>query len=143
MPRPAVQRDADEPLLALRIVTLPRDTNPYGTIFGGVILSFIDQAGFVEASRHGRHRWVTAVMDRVEFVAPVLVGDIVSFLTRTVRTGTTSVTVEVAVDAERRDSGASVRVTEATLVMVAVGADGHPIPFAAPSTIGARGEGAG
>lgn len=124
------------------MVTLPRDTNPYGTIFGGVVLSWIDQAGFVEASRHGRHRWVTAAMDRVEFVAPVLVGDIVSLLTRTVRTGTTSVTVQVAVDAERRHSGACVRVTGATLTMVAVDAEGRPIPFAGPPTIGAPGEGA-
>ncbi|MEE8246325.1 MAG: hotdog domain-containing protein, partial [Alphaproteobacteria bacterium] len=47
-------------LTALRVVMLPRDTNQYGTIFGGVILSYIDQAGFIEARRHGRHRWVTA-----------------------------------------------------------------------------------
>jgi hypothetical protein len=73
--------------LALRVTMMPRDTNHYGTIFGGVILSLIDQAGFVEARTHGSHRWVTAAIDRVEFVAPVQVGDVVSLLTKTVRDG--------------------------------------------------------
>lgn len=117
--------------LALRIVTLPRDTNHYGTIFGGVILSYIDQAGFVEARRHGRHRWVTAAMDRVEFIAPVHLGDIVSFFSRTVRLGTKSVTVEIEVEAERHDTGEIVRVTAATLTMVSVDESGAPIPFRA------------
>jgi len=57
--------EGDQRRLALQVVTLPRDTNQYGTIFGGVILSYIDQAGFVEARRHGVHRWVTVAIDRV------------------------------------------------------------------------------
>lgn len=115
--------------LALRVVTQPRDTNHYGTIFGGVILSYIDQAGFVEARRHGAHRWVTASMDRVDFKAPVHTGDIVSFLTRTIRCGTTSVTVAVEVEAERREGGGLVPVTAATMTLVAVDRSGRPIPF--------------
>src|SRR5262245_54748514 len=91
--------------LALRVVTLPRETNQYGTIFGGVILSYMDQAGFVEARRHGVHRWVTVAIDRVEFKKPVHVGDAVSFYTSTVRTGTTSVTVRIDVEAERYLTG--------------------------------------
>lgn len=127
---------ADDPgHLALRIVTMPKDTNQYGTIFGGVILSYIDQAGFVEARRHGCHRWVTAAIDKVEFKAPVIVGDTVSFNTRTVRTGTKSVTVAVDVVAERYASDESVDVTHAQLVMVAVDANGQPIPFATPATV--------
>jgi acyl-CoA thioesterase YciA len=122
----------NERSLALRIVTMPRDTNHYGTIFGGVILSYIDQAGFVEAKRHGAHRWVTAAVDRVDFKAPVHLGDTVSFWARTVRLGTKSVTVEIEVDAERL-SGETVRVTVATLTMVAVDGSGRAIPFRVPA----------
>lgn len=125
------RKEADR-RLALRVVTLPRDTNHYGTIFGGVILSYLDQAGFVEARRHGAHRWVTASVDRVDFHAPVQLGDIVSFYTRTARKGTTSVTVTVQVEAERYLTGDVVEVTEATLTLVAVNAAGRPIPFDAP-----------
>ncbi|TVQ31139.1 MAG: acyl-CoA thioesterase [Phycisphaeraceae bacterium] len=113
---------------------MPRDTNQYGTIFGGVILSWIDQAGFVEARRHGAHRWVTAALDRVDFVAPVGLGDIVNFYTRTVRMGTKSVTVEVDVEVDRYATGQCVRVTTATTTMVAVGPDGKAIPFSSPPT---------
>ncbi|MBM4109503.1 MAG: acyl-CoA thioesterase [Phycisphaerae bacterium] len=120
--------------LALRVVTQPRETNHYGTIFGGVILSYIDQAGFVEARRHGAHRWVTASMDRVDFKAPVHTGDIVSFLTRTVRCGTTSVTVAVEVEVESPVGGDPVPVTAATMTLVAVDRGGKPLPFrSAPS----------
>lgn len=122
--------------IALRVIALPRDTNQYGTIFGGVILSLIDQAGFIEARKHGSHRWVTASMDRVDFKAAVLVGDVVNLYTWTQRTGTTSVTVCVEVEAERDTTGDRRTVTSATLTMVAVDAQGKPIPFASPPTIG-------
>ena len=121
---------------ALRVVLLPRDANVYGTIFGGVILSYIDQAGFIEARKHGMHRWVTASVDQVNFRAPVHVGDVVSFLTRTERTGTTSVTVCIRVEAERYLTGDVVHVTEATLTMVAINAAGRPIPFSSSPTVG-------
>ena len=121
--------------LALQIVTMPRDTNQYGTIFGGVILSFIDQAGFVEARRYGIHRWVTASLDRVDFKAPVHLGDIVSFYTRTSRLGSKSVTVLVEVEAERYESQDHVAVTSATITLVAVDAQGHPIPFRQPKSV--------
>ncbi len=122
--------------LALRVVTMPRDTNQYGTIFGGVILSYIDQAGFVEARRHGVHRWVTAAMDRIDFSAPVHLGDVVNFWARTTRLGTKSVTVEIEVEAERYTSGDCVTVTRATITLVSVGADGQPIPFRSAPTTG-------
>ncbi|MFG0244257.1 MAG: acyl-CoA thioesterase [Phycisphaerales bacterium JB054] len=121
--------------LALRVVTMPRETNQYGTIFGGVILSYIDQAGFVEARTHGNHRWVTASIDRVDFHAPVHLGDIVSFYTSTQRTGTKSVTVKVCVEAERYESQQTISVTEASITLVAVNADGKPIPFASPASV--------
>ena len=121
--------------LALRVATLPRDTNHYGTIFGGVILSYIDQAGFIEARRHGAHRWVTAALDRVEFKSPVHVGDVVNLYTSPVRLGTKSVTVQVEVEAERFTTGQVVAVTSATLVMVSVDAQGTPIPFRTAPTV--------
>lgn len=123
------------PTLALRVATLPRDTNHYGTIFGGVILSYIDQAGFVEARRNGQHRWVTASLDRVDFKAPVHLGDVVNFYASTVRQGTKSVTIQVEVDAERFTTGKAVRVTTATMTMVAIDASGKPIDFRSPPTV--------
>lgn len=114
--------------LALRVVTMPRETNPYGTIFGGVVLSYIDQAGFVEARRHGDFDWVTASIQRVDFRAPVGVGDIVSLHTHTTRLGRTSLDVAVEVYAERCRTFERVHVTSATLTMVAL-RDGIPTPF--------------
>ena len=130
--------ESNERRLALRVVTMPRETNIYGTIFGGVILSYIDQAGFVEARRHGVHRWVTASVDRVDFRAPVHTGDIVSLYTCTTRLGTKSVTVRVEVEAERYLTGETASVTTATVTLVAVDDKGTPIPFRSPPTISAR-----
>jgi acyl-CoA thioesterase YciA len=120
---------------ALRVVMMPRDANQYGSIFGGVILSYIDQAGFIEARRHGVHRWVTVSIDKVEFRAPVQIGDVVSFLTCTERTGTSSVHVRIRVEAERYTTGDNVHVTEATMTMVSVNAAGKAIPFDSPPTV--------
>jgi acyl-CoA thioesterase YciA len=118
--------------LSLRVITMPKDTNQYGTIFGGVILSYIDQAGYVEARRQGAgasQRWVTVALDRVEFKQPVHLGDVVAFYTMPMRLGTTSVTVRVEVEAERYDSGQTVPVTEASITLVCVDRDGKPVPF--------------
>jgi len=118
----------DERVMAMRIVTMPKETNPYGTIFGGIILSYIDQAGFVEARRHGDLDWVTAAVDKVEFHAPVHVGDIVTFTTCTTRLGRTSIDVQVEVEAERFTTHEVMRVTSARLTMVGM-RDGSPFPF--------------
>ena len=125
---------------AIRVLLLPKDTNAYGTIFGGVILSHIDLASAIEARRAGPHRFVTKAMREVEFHQPVFVGDIVSFFTETVRIGRTSVTVRVLVEAERWGAPSSaaraadipaerIKVTEAEVVFVAVDAEGHPVPI--------------
>ncbi|MEM9560092.1 MAG: acyl-CoA thioesterase [Planctomycetota bacterium] len=129
------QEGVNDRRVALRVVTMPKDTNQYGTIFGGVILSYIDQAGFVEARRHGNHRWVTASIQRVDFRAPVIVGDIVTLWTRTERIGRTSVTVCVDVEAERWSTGRTTDVTSAHLTMVAVDETGQPVPFAGGSGV--------
>lgn len=110
---------------AIRITLLPRDTNSAGTIFGGVILSYIDMAGAIEAHRRTRmDRFVTVAMREVIFHKPVFVGDLVSFYSETVRIGTTSITIRVIVEAERVGvSTERVRVTEAEVVYVAVDAN--------------------
>ena len=107
---------------AIRITMMPRDTNAHGTIFGGVILSYIDVAGGVEAVRHTEHdRFVTVAMKEIIFHEPVFVGDLVSFYATTTKLGSTSITIKVIVEAERFGSrGQSVRVTEAEVVYVAV-----------------------
>jgi acyl-CoA thioesterase YciA len=118
--------------VAIRVVLMPKDTNALGTIFGGVILSYIDQAGAVEAHRHCRGKIVTVAMREVVFHAPVFVGDLVSFYTSTRRLGTTSITVAVEVEAERgQPGGPKVKVTEAEVVFVHVDADGRPTPIPA------------
>ncbi len=121
--------------LALRVHMMPKDVNVQGTVFGGVILSLIDQAGFYEARLHGLHRWVTVAMDSIEFTRPVHAGDIVSLYTQTTRTGRSSVAMQVQVFAERFSNGETVPVTSATLTMVSVDADAQPIPFTSPPSI--------
>lgn len=117
----------------LRITLLPKDTNKHGTIFGGVILSHVDLAGAVEARRScGPHNFVTVAMDKVVFRAPVFVGDVVSFYAETMRVGRTSVTLKVTVEAERVESGETVRVTEAEIVYVAVDGERRPVPVRKP-----------
>ena len=156
---------------AIRVLLLPKDTNAYGTIFGGVILSHIDLASAIEARRIAPHHYVTKAMREVEFHEPVHLGDIVSFYTETVHVGRTSVTVRVLVEAERwgdvpelgiarprlaagdaeetadtgrqgpaagaslprrsaegAKAGETVKVTEAEVVLVAIDAQGRPVP---------------
>lgn len=114
---------------AIRVVMMPKDTNAMGTIFGGIILSYIDQAAFVEARRQCDKNLATVALHEVKFIAPVYVGDLVSFYTETLRIGNTSITVRVTVDAKR---GApphdTARVTQAEVVYVAILTPGHAVP---------------
>ncbi|HSS19083.1 MAG TPA: hotdog domain-containing protein [Pyrinomonadaceae bacterium] len=107
---------------AIRITLLPRDTNSAGTIFGGVILSYIDMAGAIEAHRRtGMARFVTVAMREVIFHKPVFVGDLMSLYAETINIGNTSITIRVIVETERIGLPAEqVRVTEAEVVYVAV-----------------------
>jgi acyl-CoA thioesterase YciA len=114
---------------AIRVVMLPRDTNADGTIFGGVLLSLIDQAAYVEAMRQAHHRYVTVSFKEVEFHEPVHVGDVVSIYAQTTKIGRTSITLHVRVCANRRaNPDQNVKVTEADVVFVAVNTEGRPIP---------------
>jgi acyl-CoA thioesterase YciA len=115
---------------SIRVVMMPKDTNAHGTIFGGVILSYIDQAAAVEAKRHGASMIVTVAMREVVFHEPVLVGDLVSFYTKLVRIGRTSITVSVEVLSERdAPQSRPVKVTEAEVTFVNVDENRRPIPI--------------
>ena len=115
---------------AIRVLMMPRDTNAHGTIFGGVILSYIDQAGAIEARRQGSRNMVTVSMDKVVFHEPVFVGDLVSFWTETLRIGNTSITVKVVCESLRAGEALrKVLVTEAQVVYVNLGEDRRPAPI--------------
>lgn len=126
-----------EPYVAIQTVMLPKDTNPHGTIFGGVLLANIDMAGAIGAQHEVQRRggnstaaFVTVAINRVEFKKPVLVGDVVKFQTRLVKFGRTSVTIHIDVIAER--GAETIPVTEAEAVFVAVDLstpDRRPVPL--------------
>lgn len=114
---------------SIKRVMMPRDTNAVGTIFGGVILAEIDLAAATEAHRHHTGMVVTVSMDKIDFKAPVRVGDLVSFFTETLRIGRSSIKTKVSVWASRRfGGGAPDYVTEAEVTMVAVDSDFKPVP---------------
>lgn len=117
---------------AIRVLMMPRDTNALGTIFGGIILSYIDQAGAIAAHSQVAGKLVTVAMHEVEFHSPVFVGDLVSFFTEIVKIGNSSITVRVTVEAARRKPAERVQVTEAEVVYVHVDDQGRPQPIARP-----------
>lgn len=108
----------------LRLVPMPADTNRAGDIFGGWLMSQVDIAGSVAAARRARGRVATVAVNAFQFKKPVFVGDLVSCYASVVKVGTTSITVDVEVFAERFDPRTGnpecVRVTEAVLTYVAI-----------------------
>lgn len=121
----------------LRVVPMPADTNVAGDIFGGWILSQIDIAGSVAAHRRAQGRVITVAVNAVQFHQPVFVGDLVSLYADVTRVGTTSLTVDVVVYAERFRHPAAhecVQVTAATLTYVAMGDDRRPRPVPPAAT---------
>jgi acyl-CoA thioesterase YciA len=127
-PGTAEPRPEREP--ALRVVPMPSDVNYNGDVFGGWIMSQVDVAGGILAVRRAGGRVATVAVNSFVFKQPVLVGDVVSFYAEVVRTGRTSITVDVEVYAERHpqlgDGMSVVKVTEATLTYVAIGTDRRP-----------------
>ena|SRR5437016_3830264 len=112
---------------ALRVVPMPADANYHGDIFGGWIMSQVDIAGSIPASRRAKGRVATVAVNAFVFRQPVLIGDVVTFYADIVRTGKTSITVDVNVYSQRRPSDEIVvKVTEATLTYVAIGPDRRP-----------------
>ena len=124
---PSVDRDLC-PAPAIRLLMMPRDINVHGTIFGGHILSLIDQAGAIAAYGVGARKVVTVAIREVVFKEPVHVGNIVSCYTEVTRIGTTSLTIRVRVEAQDPIGGRTVEVTVAEIVFVHVDDRGHPVP---------------
>lgn len=115
---------------AIRVMMMPPDVNAHGTIFGGVIMSYIDQAGAIEARKNGGRLYVTVAMDRVEFREPVFIGDVLSFCTETLSVGRTSVRTRVTVWADRWEPAPKlVHVTQAEVVYVSVDEHRRPVPI--------------
>ena len=114
----------------LRVVPMPSDVNYNGDVFGGWIMAQVDIAGGILAVRRAGGRVATVAVNSFVFKQPVLVGDVVSFYADVVRTGRTSITVDVEVFAERHPQMqlplTVVKVTEATLTYVAIGEDRRP-----------------
>lgn len=111
----------------LRVLPLPADANIHGDVFGGWIMAQTDLAGAVPATRRANGRVATVAVTSFLFKQPVFVGDLLSFYARVLKTGRTSITVEVEVYAERnRLESEIVKVTEATLVYVATDENRNP-----------------
>jgi acyl-CoA hydrolase len=107
-------------------LTLPTDANFMGNVFGGVILAEIDRVAYVTASRHARQNCVTASFDRVDFLEPVHVGQLLDFDGRLTYVGRSSMEVSVDVHSEELTGGNRRRVGHAFVTMVAVDGDGRP-----------------
>lgn len=127
-----VELPAEDPVL--RLVPMPGDANAFGDVFGGWIMAQVDLAGGIAACRRAQGRVATVAVTSFLFKEPVFVGDIVSVYARIVRSGRSSVTVDVSTYAERSDGSGAVKVTEATLVYVATDAQRRPrhLPALAP-----------
>ncbi|WP_455211228.1 acyl-CoA thioesterase [Kaarinaea lacus] len=114
----------------MRLLARPQDTNFAGDIFGGWIMSQVDMAGSIVASRKARGRVVTVAVKEFQFHKPVFVGDLISCYASITKLGTTSITVLVEVFAERNPAAPEcIKVTQATLTYVAVDANGKPRPL--------------
>ncbi len=113
--------------LVLKVIPMPADCNANGDIFGGWVMAQVDLAGAVLPARYVKGRMATVAVNEFIFKQPVKVGDILSFFSRVVRVGNTSISVKVEVFAERFSSqGEYMKVTEATLTYVAIDENGKP-----------------
>ncbi len=117
-----------ESSVVMAYAMLPQDTNPYGNVHGGVVMKYIDSAAGVTAIRHARRNAVTASVDRLEFLHPVYVGDLVFFKASLTMVGRSSMEVGVRVEAENPRTGEVRHTASAYLTFVALGDDGKPSP---------------
>jgi acyl-CoA thioesterase YciA len=116
--------------LVLKVIPMPADCNANGDIFGGWVMAQVDLAGAVLPARYVRGRMATVAVNEFIFKQAVKVGDILSFFSRVVRVGNTSISVKVEVFAERFSrQGQYIKVTEATLTYVAIDDQGRPRPI--------------
>ncbi len=116
--------------LVLKVIPMPADCNANGDIFGGWVMAQCDLAGSVIPARYARGRMATVAVNEFVFKQPVRLGDILSFCSKLVRVGRTSVSVTVEVFAERfRAQGEYIKVTQATFTYVAIDENGRPTPI--------------
>lgn len=114
----------------LRVAAMPSDANYTGDIFGGWLMGQVDIAGSIPAVHRAKGRVATIAVNSFVFKQPIFVGDIVSFYTKILKAGTTSITVEVEVYVQRDpENPTCLKVTDATLTYVAVGEDRKPRPL--------------
>ena len=118
---------------SIRAVAMPADTNPSGDIFGGWVLSQMDLAGGVLASQISKKRMTTVAVDKMRFHKPIMVGDIVSFYTKLVSIGNTSITIDIQTYVTRKNDelneNQKIKVTEGKFVYVSINNSGKPIPI--------------
>ena len=117
--------------LAARTLAMPADTNPSGDIFGGWIMSLMDSAGAITATRRAEGRVVTASVSNIEFLQPVKVGDVVCCYADVIRVGRSSMTLCVEVWVLRQGQGDRIKVTDAEFTFVAVDEQGIKRPLSA------------
>jgi len=122
---------SDDPALpsgepAVRVVAMPADTNPYGDIFGGWLMSIMDSAAGTVAARYSKGRAVTIAVDGMTFHKPVKIGDVVSVYADVIATGRTSMKIDVSAWRRIRAGEETDRVTHAVFTFVAIGDDGRP-----------------
>jgi len=116
-------------VLTVRVSAMPADTNANGDIFGGWVLSRMDQAGGIAAVERAEGRVVTIALDAMTFIRPVRVGDVLEVYTEVESVGRTSMKVHVEAWARRFRASLHEKVTDATFTFVAIGDDGRPRPI--------------
>ena len=123
----------DEPRgdLTVRLIAMPRDTNANGDIFGGWVLSQMDQAGGIAAVETAQGRVVTVAIDAMTFIRPVKVGDVLCVYTAVDKIGRTSIKIHIEAWARRFRSHVREKVTDATFTFVAIDEKGKPRPVKA------------
>jgi acyl-CoA thioesterase YciA len=115
--------------LCTQTLAMPADTNANGDIFGGWLLSQMDIAGGVAASKVAKSRTVTVSIDAMNFRKPVYVGDLVSVYANLVRVGRTSMTIHLEAWVVRRTETKPILVTDGNFTYVAIDEQGRPQPI--------------
>jgi acyl-CoA thioesterase YciA len=113
--------------LTIRTLAMPADTNPHGDIFGGWVLSQMDIAGGIFSRKKTGQKTVTVAVDAMEFLRPVLVGDVICSYCKTKKIGKTSMTVDIEVWVSRQFEHDRIKVTEGTFTYVAIDATRRPV----------------
>ena len=114
--------------LTVRVIAMPADTNANGDIFGGWVLSRMDQAGGIAAVERARGRAVTIAIQAMTFHRPVRVGDVLEVYTEITKVGRTSMVIEVEAIAVRFKTRHREKVTDGTFTFVAIDDEGKPRP---------------